>query len=104
VGVDNAWEQRKLEAGKMLENSYSTHTSTARFVGRWLAIEIAFLIIVLNHRAVISFCKKEAIHLEFRSQEGGLKRAKMTSRQSPPTPKTGKININEVKQRLFSMS
>jgi len=34
VGVENAWEQGKPEARKMLENSYSTHPSSARFVGR----------------------------------------------------------------------
>jgi len=34
VGVDNAWEQGKLEARKMLENAAESHTSGARFVGR----------------------------------------------------------------------
>jgi len=34
VGVDNAWEQEKLEARKMLENGADSHTSGARFVGR----------------------------------------------------------------------
>jgi len=33
VGVDNVWEQRKLEARKMLENAAESHTSGARFVG-----------------------------------------------------------------------
>jgi hypothetical protein len=28
------WEQRKLEARKMLENAAESHTSGARFVGR----------------------------------------------------------------------
>jgi len=43
AGVDNAWEQEKLEARKMLENAAESHTSGARFVGqpaclpeRWL--------------------------------------------------------------------
>jgi hypothetical protein len=33
--VDNAWEQEKLEARKMLENAADSHTSGARGVGRW---------------------------------------------------------------------
>jgi hypothetical protein len=33
VGVDNVWEQEKLEARKMLENAAESHTSGARFVG-----------------------------------------------------------------------
>jgi hypothetical protein len=43
AGVDNAWEQEKLEARKRLENAAESHTSGARFVGqplcspkRWL--------------------------------------------------------------------
>jgi len=36
AGVDNAWEQEKLEARKMLENAAESHTSGARFVGRIL--------------------------------------------------------------------
>jgi hypothetical protein len=36
AGVDNAWEQKKLEARKMLENAAESHTSGARFVGRIL--------------------------------------------------------------------
>jgi hypothetical protein len=31
--VDNAWEQKKLEARKMLENAAESHLSSARFVG-----------------------------------------------------------------------
>jgi hypothetical protein len=31
--VDNAWEQEKPEARKMLENAAESHTSGARFVG-----------------------------------------------------------------------
>jgi hypothetical protein len=34
AGVDNAWEQEKLEARKMLENRAESHTSGARFVGQ----------------------------------------------------------------------
>jgi len=36
--VDNAWEQGKLEARKILENAAESHTSGARFVGTLLAI------------------------------------------------------------------
>jgi hypothetical protein len=36
AGVDSAWEQEKLEARKMLENAAESHTSGARFVGRFL--------------------------------------------------------------------
>ena len=32
AGVDNVWEQEKLEARKMLENAAESHTSGARFV------------------------------------------------------------------------
>jgi len=35
AGVDNAWEQEKLEARKIIENAAESHTSGARFVG-WL--------------------------------------------------------------------
>jgi hypothetical protein len=34
AGVDSAWEQKKLEARKILENAAESHTSGARFVGR----------------------------------------------------------------------
>ena len=34
AGVDNVWEQEKLEARKILENAAESHTSGARFVGR----------------------------------------------------------------------
>ena len=34
AGVDNAWEQEKLEARKMLVNRADSHTSGARFVRR----------------------------------------------------------------------
>ena len=33
AGWDPAWEQRKPEARKLLENPHPTHKSTARFVG-----------------------------------------------------------------------
>jgi hypothetical protein len=33
AGVDSAWEQKKPEARKMLENAAESHTSGARFVG-----------------------------------------------------------------------
>jgi len=36
AGVDSAWEQEKLEARKMLENAAESHTSGARFVGRFV--------------------------------------------------------------------
>jgi len=32
AGVDSAWKQKKLEAGKMLENAAESHLSGARFV------------------------------------------------------------------------
>ena len=32
AGVDHAWEQKKLEARKILENAAESHTSGARFV------------------------------------------------------------------------
>jgi hypothetical protein len=34
AGVDNAWEQEKLEARKMPVNRAESHTSGARFVSR----------------------------------------------------------------------
>jgi hypothetical protein len=34
AGVDSAWEQKKLEARKMLENAAESPASSARFVGR----------------------------------------------------------------------
>jgi len=38
AGVDSAWEQKKLEARKMLVNRAESHTSGARFVRRILVI------------------------------------------------------------------
>ena len=34
MGVDSVWEQRKLEARKMLENAAESPASSARFVSR----------------------------------------------------------------------
>jgi hypothetical protein len=62
---------------------------------------ITFLIIVSNQRAVISFCKKEAIHLKYGSQEVVQKQAKPTRRRSPPTPKTGKAKGGESSKGKF---
>jgi hypothetical protein len=51
VDVDKAWEEEKLEARKMLENSSSPHPSSARYVGRTAVYrDCVFLIIALNHR------------------------------------------------------
>ena len=58
VGVDSAWEEDKLEARKMLENSYSPHPSSARFVGRTAYYRDCVFIIVLKCGAVIS-CLEE---------------------------------------------
>jgi hypothetical protein len=41
AGVDNAWEQEKLEARKMLVNRADSHTSGARFVGTLLTLRLA---------------------------------------------------------------
>jgi len=35
VGVDSAWEQKKLEARKLLENAAESPASRARFVRRF---------------------------------------------------------------------
>ena len=40
AGVDNAWEQEKPEARKMLENAAESHTSGARFVRRVLLFKL----------------------------------------------------------------
>lgn len=47
TGVDSAWEQYKLEAGKMLENGDESHLSSARGVGRLLIIAIVTCIVAL---------------------------------------------------------
>ena len=41
--MDNAWEQEKLEASKMLVNGDESHLSSARFVGTLLVVEEHFL-------------------------------------------------------------
>jgi len=41
AGVDSVREQEKLEARKMLENAAESHTSGARFVGRFYASRAA---------------------------------------------------------------
>ena len=40
AGVDSVWEQRKLEARKMLEKAAESPASSARFVGRFLLCKI----------------------------------------------------------------
>ena len=40
AGVDNAWEQEKPEARKMLLNRADSHTSGARFVRRVLLFKL----------------------------------------------------------------
>jgi len=44
AGVDNACEQEKLEARKMLENAAESHTSGARLVSPFL---IAVIVLIL---------------------------------------------------------
>jgi len=39
AGVDNAWEQEKLEARKLLENAAESHTSGARFVSHRFVVQ-----------------------------------------------------------------
>ncbi len=39
AGVENAWEQDKLEARKMLEKAQNPHTSGARFVRRFCVVQ-----------------------------------------------------------------
>jgi hypothetical protein len=43
AGVDNAWEQEKLEARKMLLNRADSHTSGARFVRQPACLPEPFL-------------------------------------------------------------
>jgi hypothetical protein len=43
AGVDSLWEQKKLEARKMLENAAESHTSGARFVGLCLVKSLLHL-------------------------------------------------------------
>ncbi|HNC91757.1 MAG TPA: hypothetical protein PL000_22745, partial [Anaerolineales bacterium] len=58
VGVETVWEEDKLEARKMLENSYSPHPSSARFVGRTAYYRDCVFIIVLKCRVVITCFEK----------------------------------------------
>ena len=39
AGVDSAWEQKKPEARKMLENAAESHTSGARFVSPFSVLQ-----------------------------------------------------------------
>jgi hypothetical protein len=41
AGWENAWEQKKLEARKLLENRAESHLSGARFVRRFCAYQNA---------------------------------------------------------------
>jgi hypothetical protein len=41
AGWDSVWEQEKLEARKMLVNRADSHTSGARFVGRFWVVQDA---------------------------------------------------------------
>ena len=43
TGVDSAWEQKKLEARKMLENAAESPASSARFVGRCSLVSLCLL-------------------------------------------------------------
>jgi hypothetical protein len=43
AGVDKVWEQKKPEAKKMPVNHADSHTSGARFVGRFVPTQTAFL-------------------------------------------------------------
>jgi hypothetical protein len=54
VGVVVAWEEEKLEAREMLENSYSAHPSSARYVGRTAYYRDCVFIIVLKCGAGLS--------------------------------------------------
>jgi hypothetical protein len=54
AGVDNAWEQEKLEARKKLKIRTLPSIQCTR-CWTMLAIGITFLIIFLNHRIVMSF-------------------------------------------------
>jgi hypothetical protein len=52
--VDNAWEQEKLEARKMLENAAESHTSGARFVSRVYLLPLFFVLITTPIAAIIA--------------------------------------------------
>jgi hypothetical protein len=40
-GADKVWEQKKLEARKILENGDESHLSSARFVGRRFMVRLS---------------------------------------------------------------
>ncbi len=46
--MDSAWEQKKPEARKMLENGDKFHTSIARFVSPYFAIKLLMCIYGYN--------------------------------------------------------
>jgi len=48
AGWDNVWEQKKLEARKMLINRADSHLSGARFVGRFYFAELHALNLLTN--------------------------------------------------------
>jgi len=49
AGVDSAWEQRKLEARKMLENAAESPASSACFVGRGFEDSLATAVTRFQH-------------------------------------------------------
>jgi len=50
AGVDSAWEQKNLEARKMLENAAESPASSARFVGLLFAIRQVLLLCISLQR------------------------------------------------------
>ena len=48
ASVDSAWEQKKLEARKMLENAAESHTSGARFVGTLLMGRLLLISMIMD--------------------------------------------------------
>jgi hypothetical protein len=56
AGVDNAWEQEKLEARKMLENAADSHTSGARFVSPRFYHGTSVFNSFSNLQAPLSYC------------------------------------------------
>jgi hypothetical protein len=57
AGVDKVWEQKKLEARKILENAAESHTSGARFVGLFLFCKTLCLSKTAQSRLRISVIK-----------------------------------------------
>jgi hypothetical protein len=52
--VDNAWEQEKPEARKMLENGDESHLSSARFVRRFFSrLRLSLLALVVDNSLVV---------------------------------------------------